>query len=101
MTTDELINSVKEWGRERKITNPDKQTIKLGEEVGELYSEICRGHYDSVELKDAIGDIQVVLIILADMLGIDYIGCLNDAYNEIKNRQGETKDGCFVKEKDL
>jgi NTP pyrophosphatase (non-canonical NTP hydrolase) len=68
------------------------------EEVGELAHEICRGNYNSDELKDAFGDIQVVLIILGDMLGIDIEKCKEDAYNVIKNRTGKTSDGCFIKE---
>lgn len=97
MTTDELIEAVTRWGREKKINNADKQTLKLFEECGELCHEICRGRYNSVEVEDAIGDIQVVLIILADILGMDPMKCLLMAYETIKNRTGETKDGSFVK----
>ena len=67
----EIDDKIRQWGREKKINNPDKQTVKLMEEVGELAHEICRGKYKSDELIDAFGDIQVVLIILADMLDID------------------------------
>lgn len=97
MSTDELIEAVRRWGEEKQINNPDKQTIKLQEEVGELAHEICRGHYDTNELRDAIGDIQVVLIILANMLGIDNIECLAEAYEVIKVRTGRTSNGCFIK----
>lgn len=94
-----MINElIKEWGREKGINNPDKQTVKLVEEVGELAHEICRGKYDSAELKDAFGDIQVVLIILGDILGIDTEKCKEDAYNVIKNRTGHNVDGSFVKD---
>lgn len=98
MNTDDLIEAVKQWGKDRDISNPDKQTIKLQEEVGELAHEICRGHYDTNELRDAIGDIQVVLIILSDMLGIDNIECLAEAYEVIKVRTGRTSSGCFIKD---
>lgn len=93
----ELSDLVRLWGQAREINNPDKQTIKLMEEVGELAHEICRGNYDSEELKDAIGDIQVVLIILADMLGFKTEDCLKKAYDEIIGRTGVTKNGCFIK----
>lgn len=89
---------IRQWGREKGIDNPDKQTVKLMEEVGELAHEICRGKYDSDELKDAIGDVQVVLIILSDILGLDYTKCKEDAYNVIKNRTGHNVDGSFVKD---
>ncbi len=89
---------IREWGREKGINNPDKQTVKLMEEVGELAHEICRGRYDSAELEDAFGDIQVVLIILGDILGIDTEKCKEDAYNVIKDRTGHSVDGSFVKD---
>lgn len=92
-----IDDKIREWGREKGINNPDKQTVKLMEEVGELAHEICRGKYDSDELKDAFGDIQVVLIILADILDIDIEKCKEDAYNVIRERKGKTSDGCFVK----
>jgi NTP pyrophosphatase (non-canonical NTP hydrolase) len=94
-----MINDlIKQWGRDKGINNPDKQTVKLMEEVGELAREICRGKYDSDELKDAFGDVQVVLIILGDMLGIDTEKCKEEAYNVIKDRTGHNVDGSFVKD---
>lgn len=98
MKTDELIDVVREWGKSKGIDNADKQTLKLLEESGELASELCRGRYQSDEVKDALGDIEVVLIILADILGYDLIECLESAYNVIKERRGHTENGSFVKE---
>jgi len=40
----------------------------------------------------------VVLIILAEQLGIDYEGSLSSAYHQIKNRTGKTINGTFVKD---
>ena len=100
MNPGRLIEEIIEWGREKGIDNPDKQTIKLMEECGELAHEISRGRYHSDEVKDAIGDIGVVLIILADILDMDFGVCLNMAYEAIKDRHGKTVDGSFVKEED-
>lgn len=97
MNTDELIDAVREWGEEKGINNPDKQTIKLMEECGELAHEISRGHYYTEDIKDAIGDITVVLIILADILNLDFKTCLDIAYHTIKDRSGTTVDGGFIK----
>ena len=97
MNIDTLVEEIVEWGQQRGINNPDKQTIKLMEECGELAHEISRGHYYTEGIKDAIGDIGVVLIILADILNLDFITCLNMAYDEIKNRCGVTVDGGFIK----
>ena len=96
--TDELMGLIAVWGQKHGIDNPDKQTVKLMEEVGELAHEISRGQYNSKATEDAIGDIGVVLIILANMLGYDFGDCLNLAYNEIKDRTGHTENGSFIKD---
>lgn len=98
--TDELMGLIAVWGQKHGIDNPDKQTVKLMEEVGELAHEVSRGRYNSKATEDAIGDIGVVLIILADILGYEFTDCLELAYNEIKNRTGHTEDGCFIKAAD-
>jgi NTP pyrophosphatase (non-canonical NTP hydrolase) len=98
--TDELMGLIAVWGQKHGIDNPDKQTVKLMEEVGELAHEISRCQYNSKATEDAIGDIGVVLIILADMLGYDFTDCLELAYNEIKDRTGKTVDGSFIKTSD-
>lgn len=92
---------IREWGREKGINNADKQFEKVIEEIAEIAREIVRGRYDSNELYDAIGDAFVTIIILADLLGINPIDSLDIAWDEIKNREGKTIDGCFVKRSDL
>ncbi|MBR3368561.1 hypothetical protein IKG45_02080 [Candidatus Saccharibacteria bacterium] len=98
MNTDELINAVKKWGAEKGIDDPKMQMCKLIEELGEMNHELTRGKFDSPEMKDAIGDTLVVLIIEANILGYDVIDCLRSAYDEIKERKGKTINGAFVKE---
>jgi NTP pyrophosphatase (non-canonical NTP hydrolase) len=98
MDTDGYVDAIIEWGKKHGINNPDKQTIKLLEECGELAHEISRCQYDSMACEDALGDIGVVLIILADILGYDIRDCIGVAYNEIKDRTGHTQDGSFVKD---
>ena len=98
MNPGRVIEEIIKWGQEKGIDNPDKQTIKLMEECGELAHEISRGHYYSEDVKDAIGDIGVVLIILADILNLDFGSCLNMSYETIKNRHGRTVNGSFIKD---
>ena len=89
-----------EWAKERnliKLGNAPKQLIKLSEEVGELGSAFLKNDFN--EIKDAIGDIQIVLMILSEQLSIDYNQCLEDAYNVIKNRKGRTENGTFIRDK--
>jgi NTP pyrophosphatase (non-canonical NTP hydrolase) len=87
------------WAEQRELLkseNAKAQTIKLMEEVGELCGAILKGK--STEQIDAIGDIQIVLIILAKQLGIDYDAALESAYDTIKARTGKTVGGSFIKD---
>ena len=88
-----------EWANERGILIPDnatKQMLKLTEEVGELAGAIAKNN--KTDQIDAIGDIQVVLIILSEQLGIDYKNALASAYDQIKFRTGKTINGVFIKD---
>ena len=101
----ELVEKVKQWGKDKNITDPLKQIIKVQEEVGETSGELLRYLKKPQEheeaLKDGIGDSLVTLIILADTLGFDAIECLQDAYDVIADRKGKTIDGTFYKEEDF
>lgn len=52
-------------------------------------------------------DEDIIYYILVAMLGdariydLDFIECVESAYNEIKDRKGKTIDGQFIKEEDL
>ena len=94
-----IERKVIEWANERgliKEENAPKQFIKLTEEVGELASALLKK--DPYETIDAIGDINIVLIILCEQLGLNMSECVNSAYNEIKERKGKLVDGTFIKE---
>lgn len=97
------ITDVIQWGRNKGLDDPKAQLNKVIEEVGEIAHEITRNHYDLEaleqpdELYDAIGDALVTIIILADILNMDPMACLEIAYETIANRTGETKNGTFVK----
>ena len=94
-----MKDKIIDWAKERgliKEDNAPKQIIKLSEEVGELCAAYLK--QNDLELYDAIGDIQVVLIILCEQLDIDYDKALESAYNVIKNRKGKTVNGTFIKE---
>jgi len=94
-----MKDKIIDWANERgliKEENAPKQIIKLQEEVGELCSAFLK--QNDLEIYDAIGDIQVVLIILCEQLDIDYEKALESAYNVIKNRKGKTINGTFIKE---
>ena len=97
-----MKKKVLEWAEPKGLLNPDfapKQFMKLVEEVGELSNAML--NRNEVEMIDALGDIQVVLIILAEQLGFDLDTCLECAYNEIKNRKGKTLNGTFIKDETI
>lgn len=98
---DELVKLVEEWAKEKHldIAEPEKQMLKVIEEVGEVGAALARNNEN--DLSDGIGDVVVTLIILAMQKNMDLYECLNQAYSEIKNRQGEMVNGVFVKEADL
>ena len=90
---------IRQWAADRKLiegSTPLKQMDKLDEEVMELYDGLARS--DTDDIKDAIGDIQVVLCVLCCRLGIDIDECREIAYEQIKDRKGRMVDGFFVKE---
>lgn len=96
---DELNKKVIEWAIERdliSIENAPRQLLKVYEELGELSGALLKQNNDGIV--DGIGDAFVTLIILSAQLGYTPEHCLKSAYNEIKNRTGETKNGIFVKE---
>ena len=97
----ELTARIEEWARERGLdtASPDKQMLKLAEEFGELAEGLAKDKPEQVE--DSIGDMYVVMTILALQLGLDIEDCVQKAYNEIKNRRGKMINGVFVKESDL
>lgn len=98
MTTDGLIESVIEWGKEHKIDNPYRQLNKCLEELGEWSHEICRDNFDTPESRDACGDVLVTVLILADICGLDPMECLAGSYGVISKRKGHTSEGMFIKE---
>lgn len=94
-----LIESIKCWASDRNLiegSTPKDQCLKLVQEVGELSDSLCKGK----PAIDDIGDCMVVLIILAEQLGLSVEDCLYHSYQEIKDRKGRMIDGVFVKEQD-
>ena len=89
---------IRQWAKERGIYdkgNSHTQYVKLMEEAGELAAALL--NKDSYEIKDAIGDMVVVLTNLAALEGMTIENCIDSAYNEIANRTGTMLNGTFVK----
>lgn len=92
-----LFDKVNMWGYERGLHNASSidQLIKLDEECNELKQGLYTSNEDLV--KDSIGDIAVVLSMLALQEGTTLEECLSIAYEEIKDRKGLMIKGVFVK----
>lgn len=100
MTIDNLTADISKWHYDRKITvngNSATQTIKLGEEYGELCAGIVRG--DKELIADSLGDMFVVMVAIAELEDMYIEDCIAKAYEEIKDRKGTLlPNGNFVKE---
>ena len=100
-SVDKVLNRfdlIRQWAEDRGIYaegNSHTQYVKLMEEAGELAKALL--NKDFYEIKDAIGDMVVVLTNLAVLEGMQIENCIDSAYNEIANRKGEMINGTFVK----
>lgn len=89
---------IRNWAASKGILekgDAKTQTIKLAEEFGELGSAILK--QNKPEVKDAIGDMVVVLTSIAYFNGFTIEECINSAYEVIAARSGNMINGNFVK----
>ena len=90
---------IRSWAEARNLlegSSPQAQAVKLGEEFGELCAAINRHQHEATV--DAIGDMIVVLTIIAAQIGVDVEDCIASAWDEIKDRKGRMVNGVFVRE---
>ena len=95
------FSDIRGWAHARNLiagSSTDKQFLKLVEEVGEIAEGLAKGRMEAV--KDGIGDVVVVLTILAAQVGMSIEDCIEAAWLEIKDRKGRMQDGFFIKEGD-
>ena len=96
---DILIESIAKWHHDRNLiegSDDKSQFAKLIQEAGELSDNICKGN----DISDDIGDMIVVLINIAERNNLSIQECLQQAWDDIKDRKGRMGDGVFVKEGD-
>lgn len=90
---------IRQWAEDRNLikgATPAAQYQKLCEEVGELGRGLIEDNADLT--LDSIGDVVVVLTILAAQLDMTIEQCIEAAYEEIKDRKGKMVNGQFVKD---
>jgi NTP pyrophosphatase (non-canonical NTP hydrolase) len=93
-----IYKLIRTWAKERGIYDKgDSKTqyVKLMEEAGELAKALLTNN--KLEIKDAIGDMVVVLTNLAKLENMKLEDCVFSAYTEIANRKGSMQNGTFVK----
>lgn len=98
----ETLQNIVKWAHDRNLiegATRHAQMLKLTEEFGELAGGIAKNRPEVV--KDSIGDMVVVLTILAEQSGLTLSECAEYSYNQIKDRKGKMVNGIFVKEEDL
>lgn len=87
------------WAEARKIipnAKPYTQLMKAVSEMGELCDAELKS--DLSKVRDGVGDVTVCLLNYCALKDINFVDCLNEAYEEIKDRKGTTlPDGTFVK----
>lgn len=94
------FNYIRNWAMDRNLiqgSTDARQLKKLLEEVGELCCAVAEK--DKAEIEDGIGDVCVVLSIIAAQNGLLIEECIMSAYHEIKDRKGRMENGIFIKEK--
>ena len=95
---DALLQNIHAWADSRGILSGsiETQTLKLGEEFGELQKAVLKDKPE--DIKDAIGDIIVVLVSIAHFNGHSVVDAVQMAYDTISKRTGFTNSkGDFIK----
>jgi len=91
----EIKPLVIEWAKEKNLTDSGKQYIKVFEEVGELAKAILEN--DLPEIKDAIGDICITLIIHSYQTSSEIGKISTIEYNEtVQTQLFENLTHCIV-----
>lgn len=108
----DTIRNIERWAEDRNLiegSRPARQLNKLAEEMNELVTGVAKYDYENQyddgepdymlpEIADAIGDMAVVLTIIARQLGLKFEDCVAGAYDEIKDRKGKMVGGIFQKD---
>ena len=93
------FNKIRDWARDRNLYqkgDSKTQYVKLMEEAGELAQALLK--QDKVEIKDAIGDMVIVLANLSELEGFKIEDCIDESFNVISKRTGKMVNGTFVKD---
>ena len=96
-----VFDDIRSWATDKGIYDKGNsyiQYLKMLEEAGELAQALLKK--DKAEIKDAIGDIIVVLTSIAKFEDMFIEDCIKSAYDVIAKRTGKMVNGTFVKDAD-
>ena len=94
-----VFDDIRSWATDKGIYDKGSsgvQYLKLIEETGELAQALLKK--DKAEIKDAIGDMVVVLTSIAKFEDMFIEDCIKSAYDVIAKRTGKMVNGTFVKD---
>ncbi len=97
-----VFEDIVKWAKERGIldnSNVHIQNSKLAEEHGEVSKALLKG--DRENLATELGDMGVVLTIMAAMNGLSFEQCMVKANKKNNSRKTTMINGTAVKESDL
>lgn len=112
----ELQQQVIRWAADKGIligATPQTQAAKMLEEANELHEAVENLKKFAPSMSEAdcyrfrqhileeMGDVQVTIIILAQLLAMDPLDGLYRAHEKISKRNGKMVGGVFVKDEDL
>ena len=93
------FNKIRDWAKDRNLYqkgDSKTQYVKLMEEAGELAQALLK--QNKPEIKDAIGDMVIVLANLSELEGFRIEDCIDESFNVISKRTGKMVNGTFVKD---
>ena len=93
------FNKIRDWAKDRNLYqkgDSKTQYVKLMEEAGELAQALLK--QNKSEIKDAIGDMVIVLDNLSELEGFKIEDCIDESFNVISKRTGKMVNGTFVKD---
>ncbi|MCK3656498.1 hypothetical protein A4G19_12325 [Pasteurellaceae bacterium Macca] len=98
--TGKVLNDIIAEFNEKKYeySSVNEQTIEAMHHIGGFSLPALKGWKVTTEYFELL---YMNLILIALFNQIDFIDCVEHAYNQIKDRKGKMIDGVFVKEEDL
>ncbi len=95
----EIVKTLESYSNQLQI-DIDDVSLSLMHKIGMLANAVRHGTPEYTLMMHIQWTMECLLDV-ADALGLDITECVEYAYNEIKDRKGEMRDGVFIKEADL